>query len=105
MGSFDEVPVVKNALITSISQEEPSNLKVYPNPIRDFATVKFDVFTGNIRIDIIDSQGRDVSKVYEGTVQNRQFNQVVDFSIYPPGRYILRVMDGYRRSTTHLIKL
>lgn len=105
MGSFDEVPVVKNALITSISQEEPSNLKVYPNPIRDFASVKFDVFSGNIRIDIIDSQGRDVSKVYEGTVQNRQFNQVVDFSIYPPGRYILRVMDGYRRSTTHLIKL
>jgi hypothetical protein len=27
------------------------------------------------------------------------------FSMYPPGRYILRVMDGYRRSTFHLIKL
>jgi hypothetical protein len=81
------------------------SLKVYPNPIRDFATVKFDVFSGNIRIDIIDSQGREVQKMFEGMFQNRQFNQVLDFSKYPPGRYILRVIDGYRRSTVHLIKL
>jgi uncharacterized protein (DUF1501 family) len=105
MGTFGEIPVVKNALITSIEKEEPSNLKVYPNPIRDFATVKFDVFSGNIRIDIIDSQGREVKKIYEGMAQNRQFNQNFDFSMYPPGRYILRVMDGFRRSTVHLIKL
>lgn len=105
MGSFGEVPVVKNTLITSLEKEEPNNLKVYPNPIRDFATVKFDVAAGNVRIDMIDTQGREVSKLYEGRVENRLFSQNFDFSMFPPGRYILRVMDGFKRSTVHLIKL
>jgi uncharacterized protein (DUF1501 family) len=104
-GNFEQIPVVKNAVVTSIERDEPSTLKLFPNPVRDFATVKLDVLSGKVRIDLIDVRGSNVGMVFEGIVSERQFTKVIDLSMFPPGKYILRVMDGNRRHTLHVIKL
>lgn len=104
-GSFDQIPVVKNALVTSIEREEPSTLKLFPNPVRDFATVKLDVLSGKVRIDLIDVKGSSIGMLFDGNATERQFTRIIDLLRYPAGKYILRVMDGNRRHTLHVIKL
>lgn len=104
-GDFEQIPVVKNAVVTSIERDEPSTLKLYPNPVKDFATVKMDVVSGKLRMDLIDVRGSSVGHLFEGSISERQFTKIIDLSMYPAGKYILRVMDGNRRHTLHVIKL
>lgn len=101
---FDQIPVVKNAVVTSIQDREASSIKFYPNPVRDFATLKVDA-EGWLKVDLIDGMGRLAMTLFEGQVASSPAMVNLDFSRIPTGRYVLRVGIGNRVWTHHVIKL
>ena len=103
-GEFDQVPVVENKL------QEPNKhlenpLKVYPNPAKDYVKVEFNVKKGYIRLELLDMNGKIVAKLAEGHCDVRLFEEMVDLTFLPSGRYIFRLWEGGRFYSRHLIKL
>lgn len=101
---FDQIPVVKNAVVTSIAEREVSKIKFYPNPVRDFATLRVDA-AGFVRVDLIDGTGRVATTLFEGQLPASPASMNLDFSRIPTGRYVLRIGNGNRVWTHHVVKL
>lgn len=81
-----------------------SDLMVYPNPVLNSATISFmPVSDGNASIDLYNSIGQKISRLFERNVSrdvpvNIQFNS----SDYKEGLYILRVQNGNDVATTRV---
>lgn len=101
---FDQIPVVKNAIVTSIQDREASTIKFYPNPVKDFGTLKLDA-EGYLKVDLIDGMGRLAVTLFEGCVPNSPAMLNLDFSRIPTGRYVLRIGSGNRVWTHHVLKM
>ncbi|MBW6490781.1 MAG: T9SS type A sorting domain-containing protein [Lentimicrobium sp.] len=83
---------VKKPRVKSVNPEYAS-LKVYPNPAKDFITIKFN--TGDDKtqgiIEIIDKTGR---KVYNRNI-GRKFDQIIiDTRNFISGSYTVRLVSG-----------
>lgn len=102
--TFDEVPVIKSALNQTEPGKEQILIKFFPNPVKDFANVSFNA-QGEAKIDLIDSMGRVLETLFQGTAEGRPFSLNFPMIQYPPGRYILNVVLGNTRQTVHVIKL
>jgi hypothetical protein len=101
---FDQIPVVKNAVVTSIQDREPVAIKFYPNPVRDFATLKLDA-EGWLKVDLIDGMGRNALTLFDGLVVSSPAVVSLDLSRVPTGRYVLKISNGSRQWSHHVIKL
>ncbi len=77
---------VSLSLTTGIFDENPINLKVYPNPAAEFVIVKG---TKLVAVDIIDLKGRVIKKQQAST--NEMKLLVSDMA---PGMYILRIQSA-----------
>jgi uncharacterized protein (DUF1501 family) len=104
-GSFEQVPVIKNGLVTGIEELEPVNLTIYPNPTINIVTLKMDVVPGKFSVQVIDSSGRKTATIFEGLVNTYHFQQSFDLSQYPAGMYIFLITNGNKKFTRKLIKL
>lgn len=69
-------------------------LRVYPNPIRDAATVEFSGADARVRLTLFDLLGREVAVLYDG--YGSATTQRVGFSTrgLAPGVYVLRMEAG-----------
>jgi uncharacterized protein (DUF1501 family) len=101
---FDQIPVVKNAVVTSIQDRESVAIKFYPNPVRDFATLKLDA-EGWLKVDLIDGMGRNALTLFDGLVVSSPAVVSLDLSRVPTGRYVLKISNGSRQWSHHVIKL
>jgi hypothetical protein len=104
-GNFEQIPVIKNGLITGIEELEPVNLKIYPNPTINVVTLKMDVAPGKFSVQVIDSSGSKTATIFEGLVNTYHFQQSFDLSQYPAGMYIFLITNGNKKFTRKLIKL
>jgi uncharacterized protein (DUF1501 family) len=102
--TFEQVPVIKNILNQTESPKEKILIKLFPNPVKDFANVSFNA-SDEVKIDLIDTSGRLLETIFQGTAEGRPFAHNFSMVQYPPGRYILNVIIGNNRQTVHLIKL
>jgi len=80
--------------------ENTGEIKVFPNPVSDFATIDFEVpAPGNYDISIYTINGSRVTNLYDGqlTEDNHRFTWNVNNnaeSIYPNGIYLLTITNG-----------
>jgi hypothetical protein len=102
--TFDEVPVIKSSMNQTEPGKEQILIKFFPNPVKDFANVSFNA-QGEVTIDLIDTSGRVLETLFQGTAEGRPFSLNFPMVQYPPGRYILNVVMDNVRQTVHVIKL
>ncbi|EKB48840.1 DUF1501 domain-containing protein [Cecembia lonarensis] len=101
---FDQVPVIRNTLTNPLTPQERMDIKFFPNPVQDFATLSFNA-DGPVQIRLIDVQGRILSNLHEGDAPGRPFTMIVDMTPFAPGKYIIQVLTEKIRKTVHVIKL
>lgn len=66
-GWIDNIKLFSN--VTSVNEvESVSNLSIYPNPAKDFATISYELkSTSNVQIQVLDAAGRVVATPVNGT--------------------------------------
>jgi uncharacterized protein (DUF1501 family) len=101
---FDQVPVIRNTLTNPLSPQERMDVKFFPNPVRDFATLSFNA-DGPVQVSLIDMHGRILSHLHQGEAPGRPFTLMVDMSTYQPARYIIQIQAEKIRKTVHVIKI
>lgn len=71
---------------------------LYPNPVKDNATFKFNSVAGNAVITVSDIQGRTLSTTYQTTIQGE--NSVnIDASEFDSGVYMIKATVGNQSAT------
>ncbi|MFD2201130.1 DUF1501 domain-containing protein [Shivajiella indica] len=103
--TFEQVPVIKNALNATDNPKEELRIKIFPNPVQDFFTLEMDIQPGPVKVEIVDMSGRSSGKIFEGAESSYSFKRIFDISPYPPGRFVLVVSNGNKRYSEQLIKL
>lgn len=101
---FDfNAPVITNNYITEVAEDtfsvddfDRSDIKLYPNPVRDVLTIKTNVVIQNI--SVYDIEGREVLQA----VQN-DMNQI-DMSVLDTGIYFLKLVSNSKIKTLKVIK-
>lgn len=79
------ISITKNIL--EHLSHEISDLKVFPNPGRDFIEIRSSQFSGNSKVQIINILGQ---KMYEGILNDYRVNMAG----WQSGRYFLRLHEG-----------
>jgi uncharacterized delta-60 repeat protein len=95
-----------NVGVVDFSSED-QNLLIYPNPLRDYATLKYTLTNDQIiNIDLYDISGRLVQSIVNSERRVRGLNTEelgLDASI-PSGSYVLVISNGVGSSSTKVIK-
>lgn len=85
----------------SVVLQEP---RVSPTPVRDMASVAFDVReTGRVWLDIFDVAGRHIARVFDKTLEPGTHIALIDARNLPVGVYALRINDGRQRGTRMVV--
>ena len=72
-----------------------SNVSVYPNPIRERATLKLDVTQdSHLKIELINMLGRKVYQKAETALQEGMYSMELSFENITKGIYILNIKDN-----------
>ncbi|MEL6537262.1 MAG: Ig-like domain-containing protein, partial [Bacteroidota bacterium] len=83
----------------------PLNFAVYPNPVSQQATLALEVpSTQWVTLDVLNTMGQQVQRVFEGTLATGQHRLVLDASKYASGLYHVRVVQGGQVYTLPLLK-
>ena len=92
----------------SISNTWLSNIKVYPNPVKDELVVEFRTTRGDKRsssapaISLWNSLGQKVTTNH--AIQSRGNLQVIDTSVLPNGIYLLLIQQGNEKLVVKVVK-
>lgn len=93
-------------LVAAHERELSFHVQVYPNPVKERVTVKFDAQTGvsSRRLEVLNMLGQQL--VVTGLTPNAgRVEEYVDMSGWNPGMYLLRLIDDGRvRYSQKLIK-
>jgi len=94
--------------ITSVEDVIPvfDELMIYPNPVRDFASVNFTLNEkADINIHVFDMLGQSTMEVFRGNKYPGYHQVDFDPSILPSGTYFVRITANDSIQTTRLVKL
>jgi hypothetical protein len=84
--------------------QNPINLKVFPNPAAEFATIEFELpATGRVYLDLFDASGKLVKQLQQvDAIEGR--NQVeISLTGLPAGMYFVRLKTGMLVRMEHLM--
>jgi photosystem II stability/assembly factor-like uncharacterized protein len=95
-----------NDAVTSIGEtptQTPFSISVYPNPVRDNATLSFGESTGPVQISIHDISGK---LIYSQQVTLDPASPLVQVNVseWASGCYFAEAMNGNRKATTRILK-
>jgi len=83
---------------------EKAQLKLYPNPVENYATLEFELSgTSNVLIQVYDMQGRVIRDLNLGN-RSGQLKERLDFSDLPAGTYFIRMNAGNQTTVNKFIK-
>jgi hypothetical protein len=83
---------------------EKAKMKLYPNPVENYATVEFKLSkTSNVLIQVYDMQGRVIRDLNLGS-RSGQLKERLDFSDLPAGTYFIRMNAGNQITVNKFIK-
>ena len=80
------------ATVKGASSIEKISITIAPNPVKDFATIDFNLpYDSNAKISIYNINGQLISTMYDGEIKSNTSNEVIiDRSILKSGVYILK---------------
>jgi uncharacterized protein (DUF1501 family) len=99
---FESTEIIGETRLLSAKDNLDLGIKVFPNPIKDLASIDCSFTQSSISIYVFDYSGRRVARVYQGTAsKNIQWNAAQ----LPAGRYLIVATDGALRKTFPIVKL
>jgi len=81
------------------------NVNVFPNPFHDILTVNVSTVREKLHITVLDMYGRTIAMNGTLTVKLNQGENQVDFSLLPPGNYVLRISDDLTNEFVPIVKI
>jgi len=103
---FETLPILKKEPVIGVSQNTINEaVKLYPNPVNDFATVEF-ISNGELAtLQIFSSEGKKLSSLFSRSLSAGKHEITLDFSPLPAGSYYLGYVNGLERKTIPFLKL
>lgn len=108
--NFEHLPFVKNSPCGFVDTKEhvvhgQQLIKVFPNPVMDFAQIEFIGFGTTVQIEIYTMDGKKVSSPLRGNYPPG--NHVAGFSVadLPAGTYFVKYRSGTSIQSAKLIKM
>jgi hypothetical protein len=96
----DAVEVVVSVVVSVDHLEGIAGLEVYPNPSRGEFTLRLPATAGKLQAEVLSNDGRSVwSKNYASAAEMTR----LDLSGLAPGAYVLRLVQGNRVATAHVV--
>lgn len=108
-GFYEPLPIIGDNLVTSNKDFISDRFKldpVYPNPVENIANLSFYLNSpGQIRLRLLDNQGRSLKIIASGYHKQGRFNLREDLSGLKPGAYLVQIEHGLMKQTQKLIKI
>ena len=83
---------IQSAPTGIVETRHAASLQVYPNPVKENATVRFEMAkAANVKITLLDMSGKEIAVVYNGFANAGMFNQAFNTGNLPKGVYLLNV--------------
>ncbi|WBO84318.1 DUF1501 domain-containing protein [Hymenobacter yonginensis] len=101
LGQFPNVPVIRPGIVNGTSTAAATNVanfSVFPNPVRDHATVEFESEGGHVQVVVLDALGREVARLLDRN-QPRGRRQIPFATGLAAGSYHCQVREGARVSS------
>ncbi|MDG2425897.1 MAG: FG-GAP-like repeat-containing protein [Flavobacteriales bacterium] len=96
----DAVEVVVSVIVSVDHLEGIAGLEVYPNPSQGEFTLRLPATAGKLQAEVLSNDGRSVwSKNYASAAEMTR----LDLSGLAPGAYVLRLVQGHRVATAHVV--
>ena len=106
---FDQLPFIKNSPCGFVGSEEhvynTNVIKVFPNPVMDYAQIEFQGSNSQVRIDLYDLQGKRVSSPIRGNFNAGNHIQGFSMKGLPSGTYIVKYTSGTVTQSAKLLKM
>ncbi|WP_375436268.1 DUF1501 domain-containing protein [uncultured Hymenobacter sp.] len=99
---FSYVPVIRPAVVNGTASAAATNVagfSVYPNPVRDRATVEFTGEGGHVQVLLYDALGREAVRVVDRVLPRGPHKIPLDVSRLAAGSYHCHVQEGPRVSS------
>jgi hypothetical protein len=94
------------APLAALAADEPVSLSVFPNPVVEFATVRFSIERSQrVELDVFDLLGRRVRQLDLGVATPGEHEASFDLRSLPAGLYIIRLSgDRGARATIRMTR-
>jgi uncharacterized protein (DUF1501 family) len=107
--NFTHLPVIRNCSVTSTQPDLNADLSVglelFPNPCREWATIRFNSLQEWGRVSVFDALGAEVAVVSNQRLAEGSHELRFDASRLAPGAYFVRVQLDGRAQTRRLVRL
>ena len=103
---FPYVPVIRPAVVAgtaSAANLSVAGFSVYPNPVRDRATVGFACEGGHVQVLLYDGLGREVARPLDRSLPRGVRKVSLDASGLAAGSYHCQVQEGQRISSQLIV--
>ncbi len=107
---FEQLPFVKNSPCGVVNNKEhvyhDSNLiRVFPNPVMDFAQIEFEGTGAMVSIDLYDMSGKKVASPIRANFSTGRHIQGFSVEGLPAGSYYVKYSSGSATQSAKLIKM
>ncbi|MCB2409255.1 DUF1501 domain-containing protein [Hymenobacter lucidus] len=100
--SFPYVPVLRPGVATGVATASDMGVKgfaVYPNPVREQATVEFEAEGGHVQVLVFDTMGREVRRLLDRRLPRGLQRLSLPVADLAAGAYYCHVQEGGRVSS------
>jgi uncharacterized protein (DUF1501 family) len=100
--SFPHVPVLRPGVTTGVATATDMSVKgfsVYPNPVREQATVEFESEGGHVQVLLVDTMGREVRRLLDRQTPRGLQRLQLSVQSLAAGAYYCQVQEGSRASS------
>ena len=78
---------------------------IYPNPATNSATIRFTALNEWVRVDVFDLQGKHMSTVFDGNLNQGRHDIPMDIRDFAIGEYIVQIQKQSGASQSKLLKV
>lgn len=105
LDDFSTVPVIKSGTVAARNLDNPEGISVFPNPLKDAASVSFTANGEEILIVVMDNNGKKLELLYRG--KPGAGTHVVQWNAarLPAGNYLIVLQSTRRREVFQVIKV
>ncbi|UAY53603.1 T9SS type A sorting domain-containing protein [Ferruginibacter albus] len=94
-----------NIISVRFNTDNDLNMSVYPNPVTRSTTIGYSLpFAAHIRLFVYNSQGQIVNKTADSYLQKGNYQQSINATNWPAGKYIIKLMTDGKTVSTGFIK-
>ena len=105
--NFEYVPILIGAKTTTgIDNENNTNnkLNVYPNPVKKWINIEFEVKSGDVELNIIDTNGRVVDELISKSLKSGKHSIKSNLEKLKNGLYFVRFINQKSKYSRSIIK-